>query len=181
MTDAPPRTPITHMGYFVADLETAAAQLAATLGAGPFLHIGHVPLAEATYRGENAHYDHSTAFGQCGPIMIEISQIHAAEPAGLAAFFASTPPPAIGHVGWLADDLEAASAELEHQGLALVHTGGSGPVQAHWHDGRSQLGHAVEVIRRCPEVEGFYAAIGAASRNWDGQRPLRDAPGPPPR
>ncbi len=180
MTDLPTREPITHIGYVVSDIEAAATRLAATFGAGPFLHIGHVPLSEATYRGASAHYDHSTAFGQWGPIMVEISHIHAAEPAGLAEFLAPAPPPAIGHVGWLVDDLAAASAELERQGLALVHTGGSGPVQAHWHDGASLLGHPVEMLRRCPEILGFYATIGAASRNWDGQRPLRDAPGPPP-
>jgi Glyoxalase/Bleomycin resistance protein/Dioxygenase superfamily len=175
----PDRPPFHHLGYVVSDLELAAGRLAAAVGAGPFLHIGHVALTDATYRGGRAHYDHSTAFGQWGPTILEISRIHVAEPPGLRDFFSSAPPPAIGHVAWLTDDLEAESAELERQGLALVHSGASGPVQAHWHDGGPLFGHPVEVLRRCPEILGFYEAIGAASRNWDGSRPLRESPPPP--
>ena len=180
MTDTPLRPPFHHLGYVVADLESAARRLAATVGAGPFLHIGHVALTGTTFGGESAHYDHSTAFGQWGPTIVEISQIHAAEPQGLHDFFSTAAAPAIGHLAWLVDDLDAESAALERAGLPLVHTGTSGPVQAHWHDGGTLFGHPVEVLRRCPEILGFYAAIGAASRGWDGQRPLRDAPGPPP-
>ena len=179
MTATSPRPPVHHWGYVVSDLETAAQRLAETVGAGPFLHVGHVVLDGPTYRGGPATYDHSTAFGQWGPVILEISRIHTAEPDGLREFLTSAPPPAIGHLAWLVDDLEAESATLEREGLALVHTGSSGPVSAHWHDGGPLFGHPVEVLRRCPEILGFYAAIGAASRNWDGSRALRDAPGPP--
>lgn len=178
MTEPAHRTPM-HLGYVVPDIESAAVRLASTVGAGPFLHIGHVRLSAATYRGEPAEYDHSTAFGQWGPTVIEISQIHSGTPAGLVDFFTTGPPPAIGHVAWMVDDLEAESAELERQGMALVHTGSSGPVSAHWHDGGTLFGHPIEVHRRGPELIGFGEAIAAASRNWDGSRPLRDAPGPP--
>jgi hypothetical protein len=174
-----PRPALHHVGYVVAELEPAARMFAETIGAGPFLHVGHVVLSEATYRGAPARYDHETAFAQCGPIIIEISQIHSADPPGLADFLCPGPPPAVGHVAWLVDDLEAESAALQRQGLALVHSGSSGPVTARWHDGGPLFGHPVEVLRRCPEILGFYDAIGAASRNWDGSRPLRDAPGPP--
>ena len=39
----------------------------------------------------------------------------------LRAFFGTVPPPAIGHVAWLADDLEAESARLQEAGLPLRH------------------------------------------------------------
>jgi hypothetical protein len=141
--------------------------------------IEHVPPERVTYHGAPARYDHSTAFGQWGPVIIEISRIHDAEPAGLRDFFSASPPPAIGHVAWLVDDLKAESDRLQAAGLPLRHTGHSGPVSAHWHDGASVLGHPVEVLRRCPEILGFYTAIGDAARNWDGSRPLRPAPSPP--
>jgi catechol 2,3-dioxygenase-like lactoylglutathione lyase family enzyme len=171
--------PFHHLGYIVDDLQRAAERLARNTGAGPFLMIEHVPLQRTTYDGATADYDHSTAFGQWGPVIVEISQIHDAQPDGLRAFLRSAPPPAIGHVAWLVDDLEAESARLQDAGLPLRHTGHSGPVSAHWHDGSALLGHPVEVLRRCPEVLGFYTAIGDASRNWDGGRPLRPAPSPP--
>jgi catechol 2,3-dioxygenase-like lactoylglutathione lyase family enzyme len=161
-----------HVGYVVDSLEEAAARFAA-LGAGPFLHIGHVALDWATFEGSPATYDHETAFGQWGPLIVEISRIHAADPPGLREFFAPRPAPQIGHVAWLVDDLDAESARLQALGLPLVHAGGSGPVAAHWHDGGVVLGHPVEVLRRCPEILGLYAAVRAASLDWDGSAPLR--------
>lgn len=171
-------TPFHHLGYVVEDLETAAERFARAAGAGPFLMIERVVLEDVTFDGAPAVYDHSTAFGQWGPVIVEISLIHEARPDGLGAFLGSTHPPAIGHVAWLTDDLEAESARLEQAGLPLRHTGSSGPVAAHWHDGADVVGHPVEVLRRCPEILGFYSAIADASRNWDGSRPLRPAPGP---
>jgi catechol 2,3-dioxygenase-like lactoylglutathione lyase family enzyme len=172
-------SPFHHLGYVVEDLQRAAERFAQGTGAGPFLMIEHVPLEEVSFDGGPAAYDHSTAFGQWGPVIVEISQIHDAQPAALRAFFGTAPAPAIGHVAWLADDLAQESARLERAGLPLRHTGSSGPVRAHWHDGGTVVGHPVEVLRRCPEILGFYTAIGDAARNWDGSRPLRPAPSPP--
>jgi catechol 2,3-dioxygenase-like lactoylglutathione lyase family enzyme len=177
MTELPHR-PIHHIGYVVDDLQAAAARLAATTGAGPFLAIEHVPLTEATFHGEPCRYDHSTAFAQWGPIIVEISQIHAAEPAGLRDFFSAGRHPAIGHVAWLVDDLEAESARLSAAGMPVVHSGSSGPVRANWHDGGPAFGHPIEVHRVGPELLGFYEVIAGEARNWDGSRPLRPAPAP---
>jgi catechol 2,3-dioxygenase-like lactoylglutathione lyase family enzyme len=168
--------PFHHLGYVVDDLEAAAERFARVGGAGPFLMIEHVPLEDATFDGAPAVYDHSTAFGQWGPVIVEISRVHEARPAGLGTFLGAPRAPAIGHVAWLADDLAAESERLETAGLPLRHTGSSGPVAAHWHDGDDLVGHPVEVLRRCPEILGFYSAIADASRNWDGSRPLRRAP-----
>ena len=170
--------PFHHLGYVVDDLEAAAERFARDVGAGPFLAIDHVPLTSVTYRGEPGHYDHSTAFGRWGPIIVELSVVHSADPPGLGTFLAGRGTPHIGHVGWLVDDLEAESARLEAAGLPLVHTGRAGPVQAHWHDGGDLVGHPIEVLRRCPEILGQYEAIATAARDWDGSRPLRPAPVP---
>jgi hypothetical protein len=171
--------PLHHLGYVVEDLQAAAQRFALATGAGPFLMIEHVALDEASFDGGPAAYDHSTAFGQWGPVIVEISLVHEAHPDGLGEFLGATRPPAIGHVAWLVDDLAQESARLEQAGLPLRHTGRSGPVAAHWHDGADLVGHPVEILRRCPEILGFYAAIADASRNWDGSRPLRPAPPPP--
>jgi catechol 2,3-dioxygenase-like lactoylglutathione lyase family enzyme len=173
------RRPLHHVGYVVDDLEASAQRMSAATGAGPFLMLEHVPLADATYRGGPARYDHSTAFAQWGPVIVEISQIHAAEPAELQEFFTTRRPPAIGHVAWLVDDLEAESARLERAGLPLVHSGSSGSVRANWHDGGDLFGHPIEVHRRGVELLGFYETIAAAARDWDGSDPLRPAPPPP--
>lgn len=171
--------PFHHIGYVVDDLEAAAERFARTLGAGPFLAIGHVALSEATYRGAPARYDHRTAFGQWGPTLVELSVIEHAEPAALGTFMGAGRAPGVGHAAWLVDDLDAETSALERLGLTLVHSGASGPVRAHWFEA-PLLGHPVEVLRRCPEILGLYEAVRAASREWDGTAPLRPAPGPPP-
>lgn len=171
--------PVHHIGYVVDDLEAAAVHLAATSGAGPFLAIEHVPLTGATFQGAPCRYDHSTAFAQWGPMIIEISQIHVAEPAGLRDFLSAGRHPAIGHLAWLVADLDAESARLAAAGMALVHSGSSGPVRANWHHGDPLFGHPIEVHRSCPELLGFYDLIAGEARHWDGTRPLRSAPAPP--
>jgi hypothetical protein len=172
------RRPFHHLGYVVDDLQDAARRVSTTTGAGPFLAIEHVPLAAATYRGEPCRYDHSTAFAQWGSIIIEISQIHAAEPPGLRDFLDAGRHPAIGHVAWLVDDLDVESARLTADGMPVIHSGSSGPVRANWHDGGPAFGHPIEVHRSGPELLGFYERIAGEARNWDGGRPLRPAPAP---
>jgi hypothetical protein len=108
-------------------------------------------------------------------LIVELTVVHGAQPAELGALLGG-PAPRPGHVGWLADDLEAESGRLAAAGLPLFHTGRSGPVEARWHDGRATLGHHVEVLRRGPQIEGFYALIRSSADGWDGRDPLRPAP-----
>jgi catechol 2,3-dioxygenase-like lactoylglutathione lyase family enzyme len=167
--------PFHHIGYVVPDLAAAAERFARTLGAGPFLSIGHVPLADATWRGQPAIYDHSTAFGMWGETLVELSQIHEAAPSDLGAFMGQDGTPRVGHAAWLVDDLDAETEALGELGLELVHTGSAGPVRAHWFDGRSLFGHPIEVLRRCPENLFLYASVREASAGWGGSEPLRPA------
>jgi hypothetical protein len=172
-----PRTqPITHVGYVVAEIEPAVDWAVSTFTAGPFFVISHMQFEFCTFRGEPASYDHTSAFGQWGPIMIELTVVHGANPPELAEVIGGAAPK-FGHVGMLSDDLNADSAMLEQAGMPLFHTGGAGPIAAHWHDGRPRLGHHVEILTRTPQIEGFYASIKAASEGWDGSEPLRPGPG----
>lgn len=167
---------ITHVGYVVEDIEDAVGWAAGTLGAGPFFLIAHLPFDACTFDSAPARYDHSSAFGQWGDLILELTVVHSADPPQLAELMGG-PAPRVGHVGWLADDLAADSAALEADGLPVFHTGSSGPVSARWHDGRARLGHHVEILGRAPELEGFYALVRSSSEGWDGSEPLRPGPG----
>jgi catechol 2,3-dioxygenase-like lactoylglutathione lyase family enzyme len=163
---------IHHVGYVVDDIPRAVDWAVGTLGAGPFFLIDHVEFDEVTYHGRPAAYDHSSAFGQWGEIKLELTQVHSASPAGLAAALGgATPRP--GHVAWLADDLEAETERLTASGLPLFHTGRAGPVRAHWFDARATLGHHVEVLQRAPELMEFYELMRSSAAGWDGREPLR--------
>jgi catechol 2,3-dioxygenase-like lactoylglutathione lyase family enzyme len=160
---------IHHVGYVVEDIPAAVEWAVSTLGAGPFFLIEHLEFDEVTFEGRPAVYDHSSAFGQWGSIKLELTHVHAVSP-GLAETLI---PSGLGHVAWLADDLDA---ESERLGLPLFHTGQAGPVRAHWFDARATLGHHIEVLQTSPELLGFYELMRTSSEGWDGRDPLRPLP-----
>ena len=78
----------------------------------------------------------------------------------------------------LVDDLECRERTRWKRPVCRCSTlARAGPVSARWHDGRAQLGHHVELLRRGPEIEGFYELIRSSSVGWDGSDPLRAGPG----
>lgn len=169
--------PIHHVGYVVENLRAGVKRFAAAVGAGPFFAMEHIVFDEVTYQGKPAAYDHSSAFGQWGPILLELTEVHDARPAGLRQALAR-PGEGIGHVAWLADSLEDEVQRLEACGLRSFHAGRTGPARAVWLDG-GPLGHSVEVLQRRPELLGFYGMVRDAARDWDGSEPLRIMTGPP--
>jgi hypothetical protein len=172
---APP--PLHHIGYVVEDLPVAAEQFAHEFGAGPFLAMEHIAFEEVSYLGKPAHYDHSSGFGAWGPILVELTQVHDAQPAGLRERLVA-PRAGVGHVAWLADSLDAEVGRLQALGLEPFHAGRTGPASAVWFDG-GPLGHPIEVLQRRQELLGFYAMVRAAADGWDGRDPYRPMEGPP--
>lgn len=173
-----PPSRIHHIGYVVDDLAAAAPRFAATFGAGPFFAMKHIPFDEVTYRGKAATYDHSSAFGAWGPMIVELTQVHAAEPRGLREQL-RPPGGGVGHVAWLADSLDRETERLQSLGLVPFHTGRTGPASAVWFQAAAPLGHPIEVLQRRDELLGFYDVIRRAADSWDGSEPLRVAPVPP--
>ena len=70
-------------------------------------------------------YDHSSAFGRWGEIIVELTEVHDAQPAGLRD--ALTPGGGIGHVAWLAASLEEETDRLRGLGLSPSTPAGPGP------------------------------------------------------
>jgi hypothetical protein len=171
-------SPVHHVGYVVEDLARDVPRFAAATGAGPFFGMEHIVFEEVTYLGEPAVYDHSSAFGAWGSLIVELTQVHEARPDGLRDAFVG-PGAGIGHVAWLAESLEAEVARLRALGVTPFHTGRTGPASAVWFDGGRLFGHPVEVLERRAELERFYATVREASREWDGSDPLRVLTGPP--
>jgi catechol 2,3-dioxygenase-like lactoylglutathione lyase family enzyme len=164
--------PIHHVGYVVDDLAEGVDRAVATLGAGPFFAIEHLTFDEVTFAGGPAVYDHSSAFGAWGPLLVELTVVHDAQPAGLADALVA-PGGGIGHVAWLADDLDAEVARLTALGCEPFHTGRTGPASAVWLHGGPLLAHPIEVLQRADQLLGFYAMLRDAAEGWDGRDPLR--------
>jgi hypothetical protein len=169
--------PLHHVGYVVPELRSGVERWAHDFGAGPFYAIEHIAFDAVSYEGAPAAYDHSSAFGQWGPLVVELTQVHDAQPVGLRERLA--PGGGVGHVAWLADSLDDEVARLRALGLRPFHAGRTGPASAVWLDGSPLLGHPVEVLQRRDELLGFYAMLRDAAAGWGGGEPYRLMTGPP--
>jgi len=161
-----------HVGYVVESLHRDVARFAERFGAGPFFAMEHIAFDEVTYRGGPATYDHSSAFGRWGEIIVELTEVHDARPAGLRDALVA-PGGGIGHVAWLAPSLEQETDRLRALGLEPFHTGRTGPASAVWFDGGRLVGHPIEVLQERDELRRFYAMVRSAAEDWDGSDPLR--------
>ena len=169
---------IHHVGYVVENLHRDVPRFVAVTGAGPFYAMEHIVFDEVSYRGEAAVYDHSSAFGQWGPMLVELTQVHEAQPPALRKALVA-PGGGVGHVAWLADSLADEVARLRQAGITPFHAGRTGPASAVWFDGGDLFGHPIEVLQRRDELLGFYAMVRDASVGWDGSEPLRIMAGAP--
>lgn len=171
--------PVHHVGYAVADLEAAAAAWAASAGAGPFFELPPMSPDVILHGDEQARYEHRAAFGQWGPIAVELQQVTDARPARVADVLAGRAP-RLNHVSYFVADLAAESERLESAGFAKLLFVRGGPVEVAFHEGPG-LGHAIELHQASELLDGLFAQIAQASEGWDGSDPLRrlELPGPP--
>jgi hypothetical protein len=143
------------IAYAVPDLSAATIDsFASTTGAGPFVVAEHIELARCTVDGFDGEFDHSSAYGQWGDVMVELIVEHQTRRIG----------PAIGvhHVAFMVDSLERAIAHCEVAAwpVALDATTRHGQRFAMC-DARSDLGHLVELYEPSPALVAFYAHVRA--------------------
>lgn len=164
--------PPVQIAYAVPDAEAAAWHWSRR-GVGPFILRRHIPVTGVTYRGRPATFDHTSAYGQWGPLMVELVQDHTAGPSAIADL---VPPGTsrLHHLAFVVDDLAGALDELERSGmpLAMRATSGGG-ITFHFVDTVSQLGHMIELYEPSPHLDRFYAMVAEAARGWDGTDPVR--------
>ena len=175
MTLLPPagfqRLPINHIGYTVANLEQAIEGWTRTYGAGPFYVLSEMPFDELEFMGEPFEWNHVAAYGNCGPIGVE-----------LQTFEFPTPIPELekrlggphhlNHICYLSDDTTAESARLEALGYPMFLYGRMGDDRFYWHD-VPHLGHSIELHATVPAITGFIQCADRMARSWDGSDPIR--------
>ncbi len=161
------------IAYHVADPARAAREFARDFGWGPFFLFEHIPLARCVYRGEPSSWDHSSAYGQAGDLMVELITQHDERPSVLREAFARE---AVGvhHVAHFVPDLAAALAAARAAGVdvALEATTATGTDFAML-DLRERLGHMVELYAPDGGLGKFYRFVERAAEGWDGSDPLR--------
>jgi catechol 2,3-dioxygenase-like lactoylglutathione lyase family enzyme len=146
----------------------AAARRWSERGIGPFFVIQHIALTYVEIDGMSGSFDHSSAYGQWGSVMVELIQQH--DPGHDPVVGTS----GIHHVASFVDDFEVASDALTADGFPrrLMATTSGGQAFA-FHDARPTMGHLLEIYERTDRLAAFYAMVRDAATDWTGTDPVR--------
>jgi hypothetical protein len=168
--------PVRQLAYKVNDLEAAAAAHHRAFGSGPFFVLRHVALASSVHRGIERAFDHSSAYGQWGGVMVELVVQHNPEPSAMHDMFPyGSGAEGLHHAALFVDDLDAAIARFaaEDAPLAQLSVTEGGTAFA-FVDTRASLGHMLELYEPTAQLTGFYDFVAAAAEGWDGRDLLRE-------
>jgi hypothetical protein len=161
------------VAYHVADPEAAARQHAAQLGWGPFYLMEHIPLAHCLYRGKPGRFDHTSAYGQAGELMIEFITQHDDAPSALRDLFEKDES-GIHHVACFVPSLSVILSELRAQGIAIaLEARTTSGIDFAMADLSGTLGHMLELYEPGKDLQRFYSYVRRAAQDWDGRDPVR--------
>ncbi len=170
------RLPLRQIAYFVDDIDAAASAHSAAFGSGPFFTLRQIPLTRSVHRGVERPFDHSSAYGQWGDIMVEFVQQHNPDPSACHDLYpAGSGRHGLHHTAVWVDDLQAAIAEFEaaEMPLAQLSTTEFGTDFA-FVDASATLGHMIELYEGDEGLRGFYAMVKDAAQGWDGSDRVRE-------
>lgn len=161
------------LAYHVPDPEAAAREYSRTFGWGPFFLMEHIELASCLYRGAVAKFDHTSAYGQAGDIMIELITQHDDSPSVLRDSYRRDEV-GVHHVAHFVPDLDDTLRLARNAGVvvALDATTSTGTRFAML-DTLGALGHMVEIYEPTGDLLKFYSHVRRAAEGWDGERPVR--------
>ena len=161
------------IAYHVPDIDHAARRYAAEFGWGPFYKLEHIALEKSLYRGAPAHFDHSSAYGQAGDLMIEFITQHGDEPSCVRDMY-EMHQTGIHHVAYFVEDLDDALSRATVSGYATALDGETASgVRFVMIDTVATFGHMVELYEANEMLSKFYAFVKRASVGWDGAEPVR--------
>lgn len=161
------------IAYAVPDVEVFARRWAESTGAGPFFVQRHIPVTGVRYRGKPAGFDHSSAYGQWGGVMLELVHCHTPGPNVVTDVIGDSPT-GLHHLAFWVDDLDAATDDLAEHGHNLAMTAHTaGGTEFRFVDASAHLGHMIELYVPTDRVRGFYAMVRDAAQGWDGSDPVR--------
>jgi hypothetical protein len=161
------------IAYHVPDPAATAERCAREYGWGPFFLMEHIALASCRYRDQPGVFDHTSAYGQAGDMMVELITQHGDAPSALRDMYAAHES-GIHHVAHFVEDLRDALAEFRRRGLAIAleaHT--TTGVHFAMVDTCATLGHMLELYEAGEDLRRFYSYVRHKAQGWDGSDPVR--------
>jgi catechol 2,3-dioxygenase-like lactoylglutathione lyase family enzyme len=162
--------PIRQVAYFCADVREAALAHHGRFGSGPYFVGDHIPLRGSVHRGVERPFDHSSAYGQWGEVMIEFVQQNNSGPSAMHDLY----PEGSGrwglhHTALFVDDVDGEVRRLTEAGYPLAQRSEmtDGFVFA-FVDTSAAYGHMLELYAPGPTLIDFYAMVADAARTYRG-------------
>jgi hypothetical protein len=161
------------VAYHVPDPVEAAEHCAREFGWGPFVLLEHVALERSLHRGTPRPFDHTSAYGQAGEVMVELITQHDDTPSALRDLYAAHES-GIHHVACFVEDLPAELQRFRDRGAALaLEARTQRGVDFAMVDLSEQLGHMLELYEPGDDLRRFYAHVRKLADGWTGERPVR--------
>ena len=168
--------PIRQIAYYVKDIRQAVERHHKLFGSGPFFLLEDLRLT-VNYRGRDLEIGHSAAFGQWGDVQVELMQwftgppsvIHDLYPQGSGRY-------GLHHVAVIADDLDAAIADMASAGLheAMRSSLPAWDMTVVMIDAIDTYGHFIEIYQSVPSLVEFYDMVERAAEDFQGDHLLRE-------
>jgi hypothetical protein len=148
-----------HIGWVVRDCAAAQRELAARLGAGPFLSVGDARFDQALVHGEPTPFTLKIAFGPLGGVLLEL--LEPLDDRSPHAKFLAERGEGIHHLAYLVPDFDDQLAALRAADpaatLLIDGTGPGNPVRWCYLDGGNAHGTVIELLERTPTSEALFA------------------------
>ena len=166
-------TAFNQIGYVVDDLDEALAYWVDVVGVAPFFVYRDFELAECFYEGEPITQVISVAFGQAGPIQVELIEQHGETQSAYLGRASGNAH----HVAVWTPDYDRDVDTYRERGLGEVQWGtASGkPDERFVYLAPAGPGPMIEVVEVLEPKAKTYRAIADAARTYDGSEPVRDA------
>ncbi len=164
---------VVQIAWHTPDIPAAAERFAAEMGAGPFYLFEHIKLEKSCYRGIAAEFDHSSAYGQLGGVMIELIHQHDDRSSAVRDMYGRGEE-GVHHIAVFVDSIDAAIRKANAQGLAtaLDATTADG-VRFVMVDDRRNSGVMLEFYEPVAALKKFYEFVQRKSVGWDRRDVLR--------
>jgi hypothetical protein len=124
-------------------------------------------------RGRPGTFDHTSAYGQWGPLMLELVEDHSVGPSPIRDVYAPGET-GLHHLAFFVDLVDEALKWLLASGLELAMSARTAAgTEFHFVDARATHGHMLELYAPSERVRAFYAKVADAAYGWDGCDPVR--------
>ncbi|HXY29293.1 MAG TPA: VOC family protein [Gemmatimonadaceae bacterium] len=161
------------IGFVVDDIDDAIAHWYEHIGVAPIFVFRKFELAEYFFEGEPYEQVLSVAYGQAGPVQIELIQQHDDSP----SLYCGAVSGAMHHVAIWTAHYDETLAAYRARGYEPVQWGNAsgGDGQRFSYLGPNTVGPVLEITELSPAKAKTNRRIATLSKSFDGHDPIRDA------